>query len=353
MLPPLANSVVPQQDHRLPGGTVFSLFTPLHTAIPERMKSRVLVADDDPSTRALIDMALQEAGYDAVLAADGKSALEQARATRPDLVVLDVGMPFMTGDDVHRELRRDPRTRYIPVVFVTAKNTTAEVAARLRNGADDYVAKPFDIDELVARIASALRRAAELRSLNPLSGLPGNLSIAHEIDARLADGSDTACLYVDVDHFKDFNDRHGFTRGDEVIAHLADLLSETVGELGDDTFIGHVGGDDFVVLVPDARAEELAGQIIARFDASIPALYNAEDRARGWVEAPDRRGRKRRVPFAAVSIGIVPLRPERFAGATEVARAAAEMKEVAKRRAGSGYAIDRRREGTSVASPTP
>ena len=329
------------------------MFTHSRTANPERMKSRVLVADDDPSTRILVDMALQEAGYDCVLAADGRSALDQARAIRPDLVVLDVGMPFLNGDEVHRELRRDPRTRYIPVVFVTAKRTTAEVAARLRNGADDYVAKPFDIDELVARIASALRRAAELRSLNPLSVLPGNLSIAHEIDARLADGSQTACLYVDVDHFKDFNDRHGFTRGDGVIAHLADLLNQTVGEQSDDTFIGHVGGDDFVVLAPEERAEELAAEIVARFDASIPALYDAEDRARGWVEAPDRRGRIRRVPFVTVSIGVVPLRPERFAGATEVARAAAEMKEVAKRRAGSGYAIDRRRESASVASPTP
>jgi diguanylate cyclase (GGDEF)-like protein len=317
------------------------------------MASRVLVADDDPSTLALIDMALQDAGYECVLATDGKAALEQARATRPDLVLLDVAMPVMTGDDVHRELRRDPRTRYIPVVFVTAKRTTGEVAARLRNGADDYVAKPFDVDELVARIASALRRAAELRSLNPLSGLPGNLTIAHEIDARLADGTDAACLYVDVDHFKDFNDRHGFARGDRVIAHLAELLSQTVGEVGDDSFTGHVGGDDFVVLAPRARAEGLAKEIIARFDASIPALYDTEDRARGWVESLDRRGRTRRVPFVTVSIGIVPLTPDRFPSATEVARAAAEMKEVAKRRSGSGYAIDRRRENASVALPMP
>ncbi len=312
------------------------------------MQSRVLVADDDLSTRTLIDMALEDAGYDCVLAADGRSALEQARATRPDLVILDVGMPFLTGDEVHRELRRDPRTRYIPVVFVTAKRTTGDMAARLRNGADDYIAKPFDVDELVARIASALRRAAELRSLNPLSGLPGNLSIAHEIDTLLTHNVDAACLYVDIDHFKDFNDRHGFARGDRVIAHLAELLSQTVGEVGDDTFIGHVGGDDFVVLAPGARAEELAKEIIARFDASIPALYDAEDRARGWVEAPDRRGRTRHVPFVTVSIGIVPLITERFASATEVARAAAEMKEVAKRRSGSGYAIDRRESATAA-----
>jgi diguanylate cyclase (GGDEF)-like protein len=311
------------------------------------------VAEDDASTLAMIDMALQDAGYSCLLATDGRAALEQARATRPDLVLLDVGMPVMTGDEVHRELRRDPRTRYIPVVFVTAKRTTGDMAARLRNGADDYVAKPFDIDELVARIASALRRAAELRSLNPLSGLPGNVTISHEIEARLADGADVACLYVDIDHFKDFNDRHGFARGDGVIAHLAELLSQAVGAISEDTFTGHVGGDDFVVLAPGARAEELAREVIRRFDSSIPALYDAEDRARGWVEAPDRRGRTRRVPFVTVSIGIVPLTPERFTSATEVARAAAEMKEVAKRRSGSGYAIDRRRESTSVASPTP
>jgi diguanylate cyclase (GGDEF)-like protein len=316
------------------------------------MRSRVLVADDDSATRTLIDMALQDAGYDCVLAADGQSALKQARAIRPDLIVLDVGMPLLSGDDVHRELRRDPRTRYIPVVFVTAKRTTGEMAARLRNGADDYIAKPFDIDELVARIASALRRAAELRSLNPLSGLPGNVSIAHEIDTLLSEGADAACLYVDVDHFKEFNDRHGFARGDRVIAHLAELLGETVGELGDDTFVGHVGGDDFVVLAPAPLSEQLAKEIIRRFDTSTPSLYDDEDRARGWVEAPDRKGRTRRLPFVTLSIGIVPLTPGRFVDATEVARAAAEMKEVAKRRSGSGYAIDRRRESASVASPT-
>src|SRR4026208_1837108 len=119
--------------------------------MPERVKSRGLVADDLPAPPSLIDIALQDAGYDFVLAADGKAATEQAHATRPDLVVLDVGMPLMNGDEVHRALRRDPRTRYIPVVFVTAQRTTAAMAARLRNGADDYIAKPFDLDEPRAR----------------------------------------------------------------------------------------------------------------------------------------------------------------------------------------------------------
>ncbi|HEV8230622.1 MAG TPA: response regulator [Candidatus Limnocylindria bacterium] len=316
------------------------------------MRSRVLVAEDDAATRALIGAALEDAGYECVLAADGRAALDLARNFRPDLVILDIGLPLLSGDEVHRELRRDPRTRYVPVLFVTARASTDDLTARLRQGADDYIAKPFEMAELLARTATALRRAAELRSLNPLSGLPGNVTITQQIEVRLETAAHDACLYVDIDHFKAFNDRHGFARGDGLIAHLAELLTEVVGIDGG-TFIGHVGGDDFVVLVPVERAEDLASRIIDRFDATVPELYDGDDRARGWVEAKDRKGRMRRVPFVTVSIGIVPLRPERFAGATEVARAAAEMKEVAKRSSASGYAVDRRRDAATVASPTP
>jgi diguanylate cyclase (GGDEF)-like protein len=313
----------------------------------------VLVAEDDPATRALIGSALDDAGYECVLAADGKSALDLARSSRPDLVILDVGLPLMSGDDVHRELRRDSRTRYVPVLFVTARASTDDLAAHLRQGADDYIAKPFDMAELVARTATALRRASELRSLNPLSGLPGNVTIARQIEVRLEREADDACLYIDVDHFKEFNDRHGFARGDRLIGHLADLVTEAVGTDDDEAFIGHVGGDDFVVLAAAERSEELAARIVDRFDAMVPELYDVEDRARGWVEAKDRKGRTRRLPFVTVSIGVVPLRPARFTDATEVARAAAEMKEVAKRSSASGYAVDRRRDAATVASPTP
>jgi len=303
------------------------------------MPKTVLVAEDDPAVSEVVVTALEEVGYRCVAARDGRRALDLTRSERPDLVILDLRMPVLSGDDVHRELRRDPLTRYVPVIIVTALEGAREAVARLRDGADDFIAKPFDLDELVARVEATLRRSAELRSLNPLSGLPGNVTIANEIEARLGH-ADGACLYVDIDRFKQFNDRYGFARGDLLIGRLADLLTDATA--GIDAFVGHIGGDDFVVVAAWDRAEPLARELVDRFDEMAAKLYDPEDRARGYVEDTDRSGRARRVPFVDVSIGIVPLTTDRFGSATDVARAAAEMKEVAKRRAGSRWAVDRR-----------
>jgi diguanylate cyclase (GGDEF)-like protein len=146
---------------------------------------------------------------------------------------------------------------------------------------------------------------------------------------------------VDIDRFKEFNDHYGFTRGDCVITMLAEILVQAAGV--DRRFVGHIGGDDFVVLGRADESETLAELITRNFDEAIRALYDPEDRARGWIEARDRRGKLRHIPFATVSIGIVNVPPGRFTGATAAARAAAEVKEVAKRQPGSAWAVDRRR----------
>jgi len=312
------------------------------------MPRTILVADDDVAVCEVMTTALEDAGYRCIVALDGQTALEKVRVERPDLVILDMRMPGMRGDGVQKELRRDPLTRYVPVIVVTALEGAREAVTRLEEGADDFIAKPFDIDEMVARVGATLRRSAELRSLNPLSGLPGNVTIATEIETRLAARGDAACLYVDIDRFKQFNDRYGFARGDQLIGRLAELLTRTTAGL--DAFVGHIGGDDFVVVAPGDRAIQLARELIERFDAMVPEMYDAADRERGYVDDVDRRGQPRRSPFIGVSIGIVPLTSERFASATDVARAAAEMKEVAKRRTGSHWAVDRR--GSTSPAPT-
>jgi diguanylate cyclase (GGDEF)-like protein len=146
---------------------------------------------------------------------------------------------------------------------------------------------------------------------------------------------------VDIDRFKEFNDHYGFTRGDRVITMLSEILVHVAG--ADQRFVGHIGGDDFVVLARNEEAEPLAKEITRRFDAAIRSEYDPQDRARGGIEAHDRRGKMRHFPFATVSIGIVNVPPGRFDGATAAARAAAEVKEVAKRRSGSTWAVDRRK----------
>jgi len=305
------------------------------------MAPRVLVVEDDEATRGALRALLDDAGYVCDEAPDGERAVEAMRDAPFDLVVLDLGLPGMSGADVHRQLRRDPRTRFLPIVFLTAHSDRQVKLAELEAGAEDFITKPYDAEELLARVGAAVRRWSGMRAVNPLSGLPGNPTITEEIDARLARGEDFALLYVDIDRFKEFNDHYGFTRGDGVITMLAEILVDVAGT--DQRFVGHIGGDDFVILARTEEAEALAEAITGQFDERIRSLYDAGDRARGWIEAHDRRGRLRHFPFATVSIGIVNIPPGRFDGATAAARAAAEVKEVAKRQAGSAWAVDRRK----------
>ena len=313
------------------------------------MSKRVLVADDDDATRRLITEAVTDAGYECVPARDGVEALRLARASPPDAIVLDAVMPYASGDEVYHALRGDLATRYVPVIFVSGQGTTEQKARRILEGADDYLTKPFDIHELVARITNAVRRSAELRALNPLSGLPGNLAISGALAAALAKGG-AACLYCDLDRFKDFNDHYGFTRGDDLIILLARLLISVAERLGPDTFLGHVGGDDFVLLVREEIAEETARTVVREFDALAPTVYDRQDRDRHYIVSADRRGIDHQLPFVSVSLGIVPVTSERFADAIAVSRAATEVKEIAKRRPGSSWAIDRRRAAEQLAS---
>src|SRR5438067_9779791 len=240
------------------------------------MAARVLVVEDDEATRGALHALLDDAGYVCDEVADGERAVAVMRDARFDLVLLDLGLPGMSGADVHRHLRRDPRTRFLPIVFLTAHTDRAAKLAELEAGAEDFITKPYDAEELLARVGAAVRRWSGMRAANPLSGLPGNPTITEEIDARLARGEDFALLYVDIDRFKEFNDHYGFTRGDRVIAMLAEILVDIAGD--DQRFVGHIGGDDFVLLQRAADAEAIAEEITRRFDDSIQALYDPEGR---------------------------------------------------------------------------
>jgi diguanylate cyclase (GGDEF)-like protein len=305
------------------------------------MAAHVLVVEDDAATRGALRALLDDAGYVTDEVPDGELAVAAMRDARFDLVLLDLGLPGMSGADVHRHLRQDPRTRFLPIVFLTAHSDRQAKLAELEAGAEDFITKPYDAEELLARVGAAVRRWSGMRAVNPLSGLPGNPTITEEIEARLARNEDFALLYVDIDRFKEFNDHYGFARGDRVITMLAEILVDVAGS--DERFVGHIGGDDFVMLARTDEAERLALGITRRFDEAIRALYDPADRARGWIEARDRGGRLRHFPFATVSIGIVNIPPGRFDGATAAARAAAEVKEVAKRQPGSAWAVDRRK----------
>lgn len=307
----------------------------------------VLVIDDDVDLCALIVEVMSLEGLRTASAKDGRTAIDLAVRLRPDLIILDLLLPEITGEEVLRRLQADHRTRYTPVVLVTASSSTDEKVRHLRAGADDYITKPFDLDELAARVLTALRRARTLGGLNPLSGLPGNTAIFDEVARRLGRGESFACLYVDLDHFKSFNDRYGFTRGDELISALAGAIFDSVAALRcDDCFLGHVGGDDFVVLANVQAGQALGDGIVARFAERSRELHDEGDRVAGGYEAVDRRGRKVQWGLATVSIGIAIADPGRFASPAALAQAAAELKSLAKKRPGS-VVLERRGASTS------
>ncbi|MDQ6857956.1 MAG: response regulator [Chloroflexota bacterium] len=306
------------------------------------LRPAVLIVDDDQATCAAIAERLQADGLGTEIVHDGVTAIQRAITLRPQLIVLDLGLPELSGDQVFERLQADHRTRYTPVVFLTGSARRDDKVRHLRAGADDYVTKPFDLEELAARVQTSLRRLRTLGGLNPLSGLPGNTAIYEEMTSRLRAGERFACVYLDIDHFKSFNDRYGFTRGDTLIVELAEAIFAAVATAGEDTFLGHIGGDDFVVLCSADEAEALAEDVVTRFAVRSRQLHDAGDIAAGGYEAPDRRGLRSRWPFASVSAGIALSDSRAFPTAAALAQAAAEMKTVAKGQNGHRVALDRR-----------
>ena len=304
---------------------------------------RVLVVDDDPDIARFVEVNLRTYGYEVHVASDGLEALDRAHDLRPELILLDVMMPQMDGFEVAQRLRSDPRTRNVSIIMLTAKAMSADKVLGLTAGADDYIIKPFDPIELVARVKGVLRRAREMKSMSPLTGLPGNLRIQDEIHRRVEGGTPFALLYADLDHFKAYNDHYGFLRGDNAIQLTARVLQDVVTDkVGEDAFVGHVGGDDFTAISPPEVAEALCQAIVERFDREVASLYDPEDYRQGYVEVVNRKGESQRYPILSISIGVATTARRRFSHREEAVAVATELKEYAKRTEGSSWAIDRR-----------
>jgi PleD family two-component response regulator len=304
---------------------------------------KLLVVDDDPFIARLLEIELAAAGYQVRVANDGQQAIDAVAEDAPDLVITDVMMPHVDGFELTRSLRQDPRTATISVIILTARGLSADKLEGFAIGADDYIVKPFDTPELLARVRGVLRRKREMKDESPLTGLPGNNRVQDEVESKVAAEEDFALLLVDLDRFKAFNDHYGFPRGDKVIQDLAQLMTKVVTDLvGEEGFVGHLGGDDFVVVVPSSAAALVADTVVQRFDASVDGYYDDDDLARGWIEVLNRRGEPQRYEPIALSIGVASAQRRAFAHFAEVLAIATEMKNFTKTTPGSSWAIDRR-----------
>jgi len=305
----------------------------------------ILVVDDDEDIARFVEFNLRLHGFDVVRASDGQEALEVIEQRRPDLAVVDLMMPRVDGLELTRRLRANPLTSVLPVIMLTAKGMTVDKVHGLTAGADDYVVKPFDTAELIARVSSTLRRNKEFREVSPLTGLPGNSRVRREITDRVRSGVDYAVGYVDIDRFKSVNDRYGFSRGDEFIAALARSLHRAVVAVGlPPAFLGHIGGDDFVIVCAPDQVRPITERAVVDFEKAADDLYDPQDRGRGYVELPDRRGNVKRANLVTLSIGVsMSVAERRFTNPLDAIAVASEMKSLAKRQPGSYVAVDRRR----------
>jgi diguanylate cyclase (GGDEF)-like protein len=304
----------------------------------------ILIVEDDPFISDALEQVLEELGYDVTIAATGQRALESMQASRPDLVLLDLTLPDVDGLDLTRQLRSDPRWNAVPIIALTARDHLNDRVVGLREGLDDYLTKPFNIAELAARLDANLRRSRRELHTSPLTLLPGNRDIEATLSSRLASGQDFAVAYCDLDNFKPYNDRYGFAQGDVIIRALADAIQRAVVEI-DDALPGHIGGDDFVVVIGPDDAEQFCRRVIQDFEELLPKAYPPEDYARGQVEAQDRNGTLRTFPLVSLSIACVVQSRGSYKHVGELSRAAAEVKSYLKKQSGSNFMIDRRGGG--------
>jgi DNA-binding response OmpR family regulator len=307
------------------------------------MSERILVIDDDPDILQFVRMNLEMEGYEVLTATRGGEGLQVAFGAAPDLVLLDLVLPDLDGLEVLDRLHTSPATVHAGVILLTALAHARDRVRGLELGADDYITKPFDIEELVARVKSVLRRSKAMRDLSPLTGLPGNFRIAEELQRRVRSGRPLAVVHADLDNFKAFNDHYGFMRGDNVIKFTATTLVEAAVEVGDETcFLGHVGGDDFVCVMAPDGAERFCKTVIDRFDDGILDFYDPQDALRGYVEVIDRRGERHAFPVVSISLGVATNLHRTFSSEWEASAVASEVKEYAKALPGSSYRVDRR-----------
>lgn len=270
-------------------------------------KKRIFVIDDDPSVVAYMEFLLAIYGYVMEGVTSGEEALKKLETYTPDLIFLDLMMPKMSGYEVCRRLRSNPRTSSIPVILYTASRIGPEEKAKgIELGADDFLSKPFNTQELKARLDRLFKRRSEDMGFNPLTKLPGNLFIEKEFKNRLNRRGSFAFCYLDIDNFKAYNDLYGFKKGDEGILFTADVLKKALEAAGNpDDFIGHIGGDDFIFITTVEKIDAVCEYATKRFDNFVFQYYDEEDVKRGYIVSRDREDKLKNFPLMTVSIGIL------------------------------------------------
>lgn len=312
---------------------------------------KILIVDDERSITSLITSMLQEFGYTTIEASTGEEALSIAQAEQPDLILLDINLPGIDGFQTLKRLKNSVSTGRIPVILLSGIKDAKEKARGLNLGASDYITKPYSSLELEARVRLLLQRREEEHSTSPTTRLPGNIAIEREINAKIKEKAPFSVCYIDLDNFKAYNDNYGFLKGDAVIKQTAKIITDVVREYGNDSdFVGHIGGDDFIIITTNDKDDIICSGIIDAFSRIIPLYYNREDRNRGLIELENRRGQIEKFPIMTMSIAVVTSNEQRrLEHMAQISDIAAELKKAAKKMEGSVVIRDRRLSADDIA----
>lgn len=289
-------------------------------------RPRLLIVEDDLDITAMLQGYFSGMDFEVDVAHRGSEALEKTKHVLPHLIVLDIVLPDINGYEVCRRLRTSTRTSHIPIIFLTQKDERGDRLQGLELGADDYITKPFDIEELKLRVQGAIRRSERESLTDPRSGLPAGRLIEEQL-RRIIRDQDWALLDMRINHLEPFRDVYGFVAGDNVLRFAAMLITSVVDELGtSEDFIGHASNDSFIVITNQQAAPLIRQRLKGRFAAEILAHYNFMDRTKGHMEVPDAAGGAGKAPFMTLSVGLASPRERPFADIREITEVAAEAR---------------------------
>jgi DNA-binding response OmpR family regulator len=288
--------------------------------------ARLLVVEDDIDIANMLKIYFTSLQYEVDVANRGRDALEKTKQVLPHLIVLDIMLPDIDGYEVCRTLRTNTRTSHIPVIFLTQKDERSDKLQGLELGADDYITKPFDIEELKLRVQGAIRRSERESLTDPRSGLPAGRLIEEQL-RRIIREKGWALLDVRMNNFEAFKDVYGFVAGDDVVRFAAMMIGEVVDELGTTSdFIGHAGGDNFIIITTEEAAPKIRQRLKERFSNEVQSHYNFIDRQQGFIQVPKNEGGFEKVGFMYLSAGLVSPSLQSFADIREITELAAESR---------------------------
>jgi PleD family two-component response regulator len=288
-------------------------------------KERILVVEDDGDIANMLKIYFSGLHYEVQIAPRGNDALVMTRKQLPHLIILDIMLPDMNGYDVCRELRMTTRTSHIPIIFLTQKDDRSDKMFGLELGADDYITKPFDIEELKLRVKNAINASMRTMNLNPVSGLPTGRLIEDHLRELMRTDQTWAYIDLKINHFDAFNEVYGFLSGDEVLRFMALLLGDVVDQMGTGhDYVGHPGRDNFMLVTHTPDYRQLVDKLVERFNDEVRQHYSFIDRERGYILAPASEGGERQEPLMTLAVGAVSNATYRFSDIREITELAAE-----------------------------